>query len=222
MTSYNKIVEDARLAAQHEVEGFVLHDRKDYSKGAVHFSLAYEIINRYRQSPVSKKAALEAGVYKMNILRAYDTIVDDPKIQINHSDTNVRNYPSFEDVVHNANKECREFGLPEEYGRKKVEWYMEHAEWVKGLPGTQTNLFFLNKLKDADRMFVETVTGDSNLAQITWPIYLACVLLHDMPRISGSHRLGSHQHNEQDVYSMIVTYSSYLTILFSHKLNKNR
>ncbi|MBI4009602.1 MAG: hypothetical protein HY361_00200 [Candidatus Aenigmarchaeota archaeon] len=205
----------AREAAQHEVKGFVLHDEKDYIKGAIHFGLAYKIINSHRINPVSDEDALLAGVHKMGVLRAYDIIVDDPEITLSYIDPTIQTNPGFKSMLYHALEECRLFGLPENYGRNKVEWYMQHAEWVKLLPNKfSQNLVFLDKLKEAEKTFVHTISGESQLFERAWPLYLVCVLLHDIPRINGLLK-----HDEANISDMIEAYTTYLSILFRHKLN---
>jgi len=213
-----EIREDALEAAQHEVRGFVLHDERNYIEGAIHFGLTYLIINKYRIKPVSKENALLAGVHKMEVLKAYDTIVDDKNIAFSYTDTHIQNHLGFKQMVMHALEECNRFALPTDYGLNKVNWYMEHAEWVRSFPDKSvTNFTFLDNLKSCEKAFVETITGDTNLFYQAWRIYLKCVLLHDTPRITGLRQVTT---ANIAAATMTEAYRDYLIILFQHKLNK--
>ncbi len=210
LASQEQMRKDALEAAKHEVQGFILHDNKKYLEGAIHFSLAYQIINRHRINPVSEENALLAGVHKMGVLKAYDGIVDNPEIKTNFTHPSVQNHPNFKRMLYHALEECRKFALPENYSKSKLEWYMQHADWVKGFTGKIPADFpFLDKLKDGEKLFVTAITGDATLFERAWPIYLSCVLLHDIPRV-----MGSFLHDEMNIASMTEAYSTYLIILF--------
>jgi len=210
LVTQEQMRKDALEAAKHEVQGFILHDNKKYLEGAIHFSLAYQIINRHRINPVSEENALLAGVHKMGVLRAYDGIVDNDETKTNFTDPSIQNHPNFKRMLYHALEECRRFGLPENYGRSKVGWYMEHADWVKSFKGKMpANFPFLDKLREGEKLFVTAVTGNATLFERTWSIYLSCVLLHDTPRL-----MGSFLHDDMNIDSMTEAYTTYLIILF--------
>lgn len=222
--SETQVYTAAKIAAKHEVAGFVLHDKKDYLGAGREYGNAYVIIDSHRPGhlQVGEYRALEAGMHKIGVLAAYDSIVEDPAITI-FSHPNVELHPKFSEMVHHAIQECEAFGIPHTHGLKRIDWYRLHADWVKTLAGTKTvpsadGHPFVAALTESDSAFIEGLTLNNGLHLKTSPLLLECVYYHDHRRINGLD-----EHHPSIVEKMEETYAQYLTLLFENmQLNKSR
>ena len=100
-------------------KGLFFMTKRIITEGAIHFALAYDTISRYRLKPVSKENAWSAGVHKMGVLRAYDTLVDNSEIKLNFLDKHIQTFPAFKDMSYHALEECHKFALLLNMGKVK-------------------------------------------------------------------------------------------------------
>lgn len=215
VTSIDLRKSNTRRAAQLEVEGFILHDQGNYRLGGEKFGHSYHAVDRYRETPVGLDRCLEAGLNKMAVLIAYDRIIySNPPSFIDES---IISHPEFGNMGTFALREARELGVPPEYGRFTVQWYLEHAEWMRGLAGKehlpQDDYPFLEGLKIARKHFDIGMVGklDDATSERSWRLYLKCVLAHDHRRV-----FGLNDHSPEMIREMEENYQAYLDNLFEH------
>lgn len=211
-----QLIKDAQEGAEHEVMGFVLHDRKEYEKAGCHFGWAYLIIDRYRPPGmlVGEERARKAGKHKIEALKAYDGIVEAHEINVPFTHSSIEEYPNYAVMIHHVEEECKAFGIPDVYGFAKVRWYRTHAEWVRSHTGTGIvpegyDYPFIPDLNEAESIFVGVLTGDNELYLKTVPLFLECVRLHNHRRIYGLS-----EHDPDIIEGMKNSYGQYLTLLF--------
>jgi len=154
----------ARRTAKAMCTGFILHDKKEYTKGAKQFAIVFK--NLFNLNKINSE---KAGKYYMDFFSLHDIAED----YFKGTSVEIFNHSIWKKIYNTAIKLCNLCDISHDYAKNYVMFLRYHTAYPKNKKR------FIMYLLASERAFISSLVTDKKFQTNLAPLYLAGVGGHD-------------------------------------------